>query len=386
MTSEWSLYVRDSNYLRVAEIDDYESVRLVPVFNDVGSWSLTIDARARSVGLLLNPGYGIIACRNDVPVFSGPWSSVRHRREMDSWNIDIQGLTDEVCLVDRLVSPSPAEAAPPYSAQASDIRSGVASTVVRAYVDVNVGPSAVPARRTPGLTMATDPVVGGTVRGEARWDSDVLAFIQPLATSGNVGFRVRQIGVGIVFEVFAPGDKSAAVKYSIDLGNLESYEYSRTRPKSDFVYVGASGTGTTRIVREFTDGAAYARWGRVEGQLVNESSSTDTTIAQAGADALAQGSEQISLSITPIEIPGMQFGVDYGVGDKISVQLEAPSLTPYSNDGLIADIVRQVEVNLVKDGPQTVTPTLGTPTAGDVSKLVDAFQRANVRINKLERS
>lgn len=384
---EWKLYVRDNHYLIQGEIDDYESATLVPVFRDVGTWTLTIDARSHVAALLMNPDWGIVATRNDVPLFSGIWAEIRLTRDDDHWNLEFQGVTDEIWLVDRLVSPSPADTGPPYSAQASDIRTGLASTVIRAYVDVNVGQGAVASRRRPNFTVAGDPAIGASVRGEGRWDADVLAFIQPLATTGGVGFRVVQLGAALQFQVYAPGDKSGSVKYSIGLGNLEAYEFTRSRPKGNYVFVGASGTGTSRIIKEFSDGAAMATWGRIEGPLANASSTSDTSvIAQTGADALAQNSEQASMSFTPVETDDMKYGVHYAVGDKIAAQLENPIPTPYGIGGQIVDVVRQAEIRLQKDGPQTVTPSFGTPSRGDTTRLVAAFQKANQRLNNLERS
>lgn len=384
--TEWKLLLRDNNYLTQGEIDDFESAKLTTVFNDVGSWSLTLDARSPLAAKLANPNWGIYATRDGQQAFSGIWVSGRFIREEERWYVEFQGVTDDIWLVSRLVSPSPTETSGPYTLQSSDIRTGVASTVIRSYVDVNLGPSAVAARRKAGLTIGSDPVIGSTVRGEARWDSDLLAFIQPLATAGGIGFRVAQVGAGIQFQTYAIGDKSASVKYAVDLGNLESYEFTRERPKGNYVYVGASGTGTARIIKEFSDAPAIATWERIEGQLVNASDTADSaTIAQAGSDAIAQNSEQVSLAFRPIEIPDMQYLFHYNVGDKISALLSGALPTPYGSDGLVVDVVRQVEVSLDKDGA-TVVPSFGTPSRDQVSRLVRAFQQANERINYLERA
>jgi hypothetical protein len=384
--TEWKIYLRDNNYLTQGEIDDYENATFTTVFNDIGSWKLVIDARSPIVGMLANPNWGILITRDGVQAFSGIWVNFRFIRGEDQWNVEFEGVTDEVWLVSRIVSPSPTESSAPYTVQASDVRTGVASTVVQAYVNVNLGPGAVPARRKNAFTLAADPNTGFTVKGEARWDSDLLAFIQPLATTGGIGFRVVQVGAGIQFQTYWPGDKSASVKYSVDLGNLESYEFTRGRPKGNYFFIGASGTGVSRIIKEVADSPALATWERIEGQLVNVSSTSDTTvITQAGTDAIAQNGEEVSLAFSPIEIPDMQYLVHYNVGDKISAQLVGPLPTPYGADGLVVDVVRQVEVSLQKDS-QTVTPSFGTPSRGQISRLVKAFQQANVRLNNLERA
>jgi hypothetical protein len=387
MTFEWKLFIRDNRFRHQGEIFDYEEASFTPTFNDVGPWRLKINRTSPAAVMLNNPDWGIEAWRNGVQMFSGIWTEVRHTQGMDSNQLEILGGSDEIWLRDRLVSPSPGESVAPYTVQASSVISGVASTVLIAYVNLNLGPGAVVTRRKSLLTMATDPAIGSTVKGEGRWDADVLSFLQPLAITGNVGFRVVQVGTALQFQVYRGVDRSSSVKFSTKLGNLAGFEYSRTRPKANYVYVGASGSGTARIIKEFSDNSAVATWERIEGQLANASSTSDTTvIAQAGADALATGSEQVSLSITPVETQDMMYGVHYNIGDTVAIQLDNPATTPYAESGQVVDVVRAVTINLTPKGPQTVTPTIGTPAKGNVSKLVRAFQQATRRLNNLERS
>lgn len=387
MTFEWKLFIRDNFLQRQGEITDYEEASFTPTFNDVGPWRLRIDRSSPAAVMLNNPGWGIQAWRNDTQMFSGIWTDVRHTQDMQANQLEILGGSDEIWLRDRLVSPSPGESLPPYTVQASSVISGVASTVLIAYVNLNLGPGAVTPRRKTLFTMATDPVIGSNVKGEGRWDADLLTFLQPLAIAGNVGFRVVQSGTSLVFQVYRGTDRSGTVKFSTKLGNLAGFEYSRSRPKANYIYVGASGTGTARIIQEFADNDAVATWERIEGPLANASSTSDSTvIAQTGNDALAQGSEQVSLSITPIETSNTMYGVHYNLGDTVTIQLDNPATTPYAETGQVVDVVRSVTINLTPKGPQTVTPTIGTPAKGNVSKLIRAFQQAARRINNLERS
>lgn len=383
MTYEWKLYTRDANGNRVGEIEDYTLAELSPVFNDVGSWSITLSRQSPQAANLTIPRYGIIATRNDRVVFSGLATDRRHIVNEKTNQLTVSGYSDEILLLSRLVSPSPAEAIPPYSV-ISDVRSGVASTVINAYVNVNLGPGAVSVRRWPGLTIGTDPVVGAAVRGEARWEQDLLAFLQPLAVTGGIGFRIAMVGTALQFQTYATTDRSATAKFSIDLGNLQGFEYSSTAPKSNYAYVGASGTGTTRIIKEYPDGPSITTWGRWEGPLVNQGSTSDPTqMAQAAADALESGGEQASLAITPLETDGLRYGIDYFLGDTVTVQLEGPASTPYAESGQIVDVLRQVKISL-SAGKQIVTPSVGTGVRADVLRLFRTFRQLSRRVNYLE--
>lgn len=384
MTDEWTIYARDSNGRRVGQVDQFETASFKPVYCDVGSWTLTMDRRLDIAAALCQQNAGVILCRNDKPIFSGPWRQQSHSKDADHEEVSFTGVTDEIWLKRRVASPSPAESMPPYSVQDSDLQVGLASTVLRHFVDVNAGPSAVPSRRVPGLTVAADPAIGASVKGEARWDN-LLALMQPLATSGGVGFRIVQVGNALQFQVFVPNDHTGDVKYSVDLGNLSSFQYDSTAPDSNYEFVGGVGTGKTRLIKEVQDSDSGTVWGRIEGDFIDQSStSDDTQLTQAGTDAIANGGEQASITITPIESSTQRYGFEYGLGDKITVILDGPSRNPYNPDGRIQDIIRTVSIDLTQDS-SLVTPSIGTAARQDAARSIRAINRLNRRVNNLEK-
>ncbi|OLE27969.1 MAG: hypothetical protein AUG44_08755 [Actinobacteria bacterium 13_1_20CM_3_71_11] len=370
MSFEWKIYARDQNYQRQGEIDEYREATFTPVYNDVGTWEIVIDRRSDQAAALTTPGWGIMLTRDGAasrPLLSGTIVQRHHVVSTDQSTITISGVTDEVWLKRRLASPSPSESTPPYTVQATDNLTGVASTVVRHYVDVNAGPSAVSARRVPGLTMATDPVVGASVVGSARWDN-LLELIQPIAHDGGVGFRVVQVGAGLQFQVYQGTDRSGTIKFSIPLGTMAGFEYQTTAPTGNYVFIGGTGDGTTRVMQELNSSSSIATWGRVEGSLVNSDTADTAKMKQDGNAALEQGAEQTSLSITPVEINGMRYGIDYFLGDTVSALIEGPG------DGTVVDKLRSVSIHLTPDGPQTVTSSIGTARAADVMRLSRTFR------------
>lgn len=385
MSFEWKLYVRDKDNNRVAELEDYTQAILTPVYNDVGTWSVTLSRKSKQAAALTTPLAGIIATRDDTTVFSGIATERHHTWNGTTDQVTVSGCTDDIWLLSRLVSPSPGESAPPYTVQAVDVRTGIASTVIRQYVNVNLGPGAVPARRKSDLTIGADPLLGASVRGEARWDSNLLEFLKPLAVSGGVGFRIVQVGTGLEFQVYQATDRSNTIKFSPDLGNLLAFDYSSQIPKANYAFVGASGTGTARIIKEYSDPTSIATWGRWEGQLVNAANTSDTTqIQQSGTEALVDGQEQASLSITPLETPTQRFGFDYFLGDRVTVQLEGPAATGYSESGQIVDTLREIVIRLDENG-QTVTPSVGTGDRLQIFRMFRVFRQHDRRLNNIER-
>jgi hypothetical protein len=380
---EWRVLARDPSYQFQAAVEDYRSLEVTPKYDDVGVWELVMDRRAAQAANLTTPGWGIALQRNGTQLFAGP---ANHRRSVVSESeqtVTISGYSDDVWLFRRWASASPAESGPPYVAQAFDVRTGIASTILRQYVDVNLGPSAVAPRRKAGLAIGVDPVTGSTVTGRARWQN-LLQLLQELATAGGIGFRLVQVGAGLQFQTYLPVDRSGTVKFAVDLGNLASFSYEATAPTANYVAVGGGGTGTARVMYEQPDSAAMADWERIEGDFVNRGdTSTTAELAQAATDALATASEQTQLSITPLDTPTLSYGTHYQLGDKVTVQVEGGL---GDVDGTVSDIVRQVVIKLTPDGPQTVTPDVGTPGKDPVLRLFRDFARLRTRISRLERS
>jgi hypothetical protein len=386
----WTIYARNPDGTREGVIEDYIQAELKPVYCDVGTWSIRLNGHARFAAELTQPKWGIIVVRDGVTILSGPMkeSSVELSVSDDGdekYEVDVSGITDENVLKVRLVSPSPTEEEPPYDVQASDDQTGVASTVIAHYVDVNCGPGATSDRRTPGFTLASDPVLGASVSAKGRWDLNVLSFIQPLAVTGQIGFRVVQTEAGREFQTYVPTDRTDTVKFAVGLGNLSGFTYKRSAPETNYAYVGASGTGLTRIIKEFPDSDSLAQWGRIEGPLVDQRGTSDPAQLQVTAnEAFAQNGEQVGLTITPLETETMRFGEHYFLGDKVTVQLDQSVPTPYEESGQILDILRSVTI-VLDDKGQTVTPAIGTVARTDVSRLFRKYVDITKRVNNIER-
>jgi hypothetical protein len=76
---------------------------------------------------------------------------------------------------------------------------------------------------------------------------------------------------------------------------------------------------------------------------------------QAGAEALTNGAGQGSLSISPIDIPQLQYGRDYQVGDTVSADVRGDWYT---------DVVREVSLTSTATDGTKVTATVGGDSTG----------------------
>lgn len=337
--------IRNSDLTIEGQVDDFTKLEAVLRFNAASTWILDLPAGYAS---LLGPGAGIVVRRGSDVLLSGPVTLPTRSWDNDTDSLSVAGVSDTCYLEDRLALPS----APPYTSAAYDVRSGLAETVMRAYVDANAGPGAAVARQVTGLVLDTDLGRGSTVHQTARFDGlgDLLRSLA--LAGGDLGFHVVQDGTSLVFKVYEPSDKSATAIFSPELGNLRSFQYAPKVSDANYVIVGGGGEGTSRVFVEGGDSGEISRWNRRIEEFVDRRDTTDTAeLGQSRDEELASKAEKTDLRIEPIDTAAITFGVDYTLGDLVTVVIDG---TP------IVDVVREVKLTIDPDG-EVIEPSIGTP-------------------------
>lgn len=371
-----TLYVRDPDLNRIGMIDEFSKITATPKFNDVGTWELELDQRIPLASALMQPRYGIELVHDGVQIMSGPVDKRRIERSMAGRKVTLTGWSDNVWLNRRIAHMEPATAAPPYATDAHDSRSGAASQVIREYVDANLGPAALPPRRVPGLTIRSDPAMGSNISGEARLQN-LLEFIRGLAVSGGgLGFGIYQAGNHLEFQMWQPADLSATVKFSEALGNLGGFTYEDKAPVANYIFCGGGEELTDRVFVEGSDAESVAEWGRFE-EFRDRRDTTDTTeMQQTITEELADKGPQTSLSISPFDTDTQRFGVNYYLGDTVTVLVEGEP---------IVNAVQSVTLTYDPDGPLSIKSEIGTPNRASILGIFRAVRDLGTRIRNLER-
>lgn len=374
--AEWTLYLRAPDLSRVGIIEDYQQCDAVPRLNDVGTWALDMDSRAPLAQDLTTAGYGIELVRDGTVVLSGDMKFRKRTRDGGKSRILVSGYDDNVWLARRWAHPQPTTSAPPYSVQDYDVRTGQASTVLLDYVDVNAGLGALVVRRVAGLDVGSDPLVGSTVTGRARWQP-LLTLLQELAIAGGgLGFAVRSAGGARSFQVYQPVDLSSTVRFSVDLGNLAAYEYESEAPTANYIAVGGGGEGTARTIREGQDSASVVDWGRIEAFRDRRDTTDLGELDQEIAKVLGESAGAFGISITPVETDHLRYLDDYDLGDRVKAVLDGVPVT---------DLIREVRIKLSPEGPQQFRPAIGTPGRAEVLRIFRLLRVNDTRLSNLER-
>lgn len=361
--------VRNDSLVTVAEIAEYSRLEVITRDNDCGTWQLDMPFSAAGADLLFEDGAGIYVEQDGARLIAGPVRNVDRIFDGRGDRLRISGASDCVWLNRRLAYPEPGG---DFAYAEFDIRTGVASTVMRQYVDVNIGPSAQADRQIVQLTA--DPEVGSVVTGRARFDllNDLLR--QLALAGGDLTYRIVDNGLGAIeFQVAARRDLSDTVVFSPELGNIARFEFRVGAPTATRVVVGGAGEGA---LRDFLiEDAGVARFGVID-QFVDAGQASDPDeLQQAAVEALADAVQPASLILEPIDTESIQFGRDYRVGDLVTVEV----------DGVpIVEAIRQVRVVYGPDGI-TVVPSVSAAGEVDALALWNEIREQRKRVGLLER-
>lgn len=326
--------------------------------------------------LLSTAGYGIIVERDDEEIFTGFTTQIEPKWSRNDDLTIISGYSDERILWDQLAFPCDPDWADVdglvFSTDEYDVVSGVAETVMKAYVSSNFADSDRRVAGASAISIGADIARGSSVIGRARFQflGDLLTELA--IAGGDLGFYVR----GGEFDVYEPRDLSDAQIFSEESGNLESYSGTRKAPTATDVITAGGGEGTARIFARNRDTARENEWNRhIEVLADARDTSNLTELSQRGDKTLSEGAEVTALDVQAIDRPNREFGRDWRVGDYVRI-------------GEIPAVVREARLSLDKDG-ETVRPTIDSVTAvsaRDLIMLFDEVRALKRQVNYLQRT
>lgn len=379
-----TIEVRDANFRRVGQLTPENLVGFSAVLmkNGVGSWKVTLPVGYALAEELRKPDAGIIVTAAGETLISGPTMSVLTQLSQEDpvGTYEISGVDDSVVLTERLAYPTPSTADVMLQTVAFDERTGPAETVIKGYVNANLGPSAPVARRISNLTILPSTGMGVTVDGAARFES-LQELLTGFADLSGLGFTIEQVGDNLEFKVYEPVDRSGYIRLDLDNGRLTRSDYAYSTPKLTRAIVGGQGEGELRDFIERTSAeslAAESLWGRRIERFVNEASANDVSILEAAGDKelAVDGKTFISVDLLPSDDQTMLFGVDWNVGDRVTVVVGSTELVA---------VVEKVALLISEDGVR-LGATVGEPRGlGYENQIVNAQKDQVLRVSKLER-
>jgi hypothetical protein len=300
--------------------------------------------------------------RDDVIEVAGPVEDYDYAYSADEDGEDGNGtvtfvFTDDMALAaGRITYPNPALAATAQDTDRYSITAVNAETAIRALVNTNAGPGALTARRVPGLVLGAAAGVGTNVTTSTRFEP-LMDVCRSIATAGGgLGFRTKQVGLTVEFEVFAPRDLTTSMRVGRQLHNLATVRYNPSAPLTTVAIVGGQAAGAARVIRERPNTAALAAGHpRLETFVDRRDVDNTADLDTAGDGALVDGEASIRLSIEAIDTASQTYRTDYGPGDIVSTAVF---------DGVtVEQVIQQVEIDYTPDSGEEITLVIGTQDA-----------------------
>ncbi|MFE9936312.1 siphovirus ReqiPepy6 Gp37-like family protein [Streptomyces hirsutus] len=359
-------------------------------FNVPAAGSVRLPARPE-VMALLQPGNRVVLIRDQAVWCAGPLEEPQDYTWDTGENAGVGTVTarwtdDLGRIAGYLTYPEPAKAWTAQTIYLDESRkfSGVNSeTIIRALVSENCGPGALAARRIERLVLDTAAGVGTNQTVSTRFEP-LLDACRTAAVTDGLGFRTRQVGDQIRFGVYQPRDRTGLVRFSRGLGNLRRLGFTLGAPTGTSALVMGGGDpaqqATPPNVRFYTEVAsgAAATWYRVE-RLVQESSTDDDSeglLTLAARRALDDDAAQVSLSTETVDTEDIQAGRDYGLGDRVAVEL------PTGME--VTDIVRSIRLEATPEGGERVTSVIGTSDQTTETRMVRTVRDLAYRLGRIE--
>lgn len=220
-------------------------------------------------------------------------------------------------LGDRIVLPDPTIDFPGPWAVSHDERTGIASSVLAAYIEANAGSSALPQRQITGLDVA-DETVGASDDFAALYE-DTLASLST-RIGNDYGFEVLpeyDFDGTITYRLSTPRDLSGVIVFS-DQGDLLDSSARFKLRDATAVLTGGSGELTSRIFRSDSTGAT----GNDRHERFSDQGGLDT-VGEVQADAsasLVEAGEQFQMTTTLTDSLAVQaIGFGMRLGDRVGL-------------------------------------------------------------------
>ena len=314
-------------------IDDLR-LKMQPVFNGVGAWTVQLPSEHRAVPYLRAPGAGIIVTnlKTGQTLLSGSTSKPSKKSTIGDPKgmVTVSGLTDDRLLWDALAFADPANADPAAATKANDVRTAVASSLMRLYVNANIGPGSPAGRRGSSLrnaiVLGADPALGATTTRRPRYDilGDLLAGI---ALETGLGFRLVQVGTGLQFQVYQPVNRTSTIRLDIHNGTLQDQEVEHAPPEVTRMIVAGQGEGVERqMISMSTTASTTAEndWGLIIEEFKDQrNTGVEDELEAAGLERLNDaGFTKVAIKAVPSNDQTMIFLTDFFMGDRVSVVVE----------------------------------------------------------------
>jgi len=238
-----------------------------------------------------------------------------------------------------------------------------AETIMKTLVNYNAAANATTGNgrlRTgtiAGVSVETDLGRGNTLDWFCAYEN-LLTTLQRLAVVGGGDFDLVKTGNQAWEFRWYTGqlgaDRTASVKFSIELGNMGEPEYEQDRlDEATVVIVGGKNDDADRQIAIRT-GPDYSAENDIEYFVNATDADTTAGLNTAGDKALVEKRARDQFQFKILQIPSSVFGVHYFLGDLVTVK------NPFTGQESVKKITGAI-MGLDKDRRRSIEIEMGTP-------------------------
>ena len=356
MQGKYGIFIRNRNGEIIYRVSDFSSLRILATLNDVGSWQMS----SRTITPCpFEPGMGIIVVRNSDFLYGGIVERIQDKLDaktkLYSWSVsgvgDLGYLARRICYVDPVTGLTTTKN---YYTDSDRL-----STVVKNLIEKNVGVNALEERKEPSIIMKNTEPFGNRVSVSLRFQNLLKAIVSLCRVNG---YNIRPLWdiseSKIYFELYIGKNLTQEIVFTEYLNNITESEFLASTPEANFVLAGGKGELKNRQFSQAQNDLSIDQWGRIE--VFQDARSQDNIPVYAKETLYKKSENTIGYSCVASDTENApQYGVDYGLGDLISMKV---------GKTYIAAEVQQVEIN-VSGGRESISPKFGTVAIGKFREI-----------------
>ena len=210
-----------------------------------------------------------------------------------------------------------------YAGSSGAEKSGKAETVAKAYVSEQIVSPAIGERAISGFTVQANSGGGNTV-AIARAYRNLLEVLQEIASIGGGDFDVVGTGAAAWQFRWYPGqrgtDRRNSVVFAAGFGNMLEPQLVEQTASANMALVLGPGEDASRLWVWRPGASVPSGIDRIE-VMRDARDTTEVSILQARGDAeLDAARAKTTMSFQALQSLGVQYGVDYQLGDIVSAK------------------------------------------------------------------
>ena len=373
MDNPFTIRLYDKHLSRTGWVNNPLELSITPAHNQVGSATISVASNHKYLDALRTHGARAVIHYYDEHLMSGYITRRAGAGPSRTGRFDFT-LQDDLWLIWRMLGwPAPGSSITAQGTK-SDVRTGAAETVAKAFVSANLAHNTVDP-----IVVAPDLGRGSSISPPGIRMTNLADALMTLVDTAGIGLSARQVGTekqgtGILLDAYVPRVYPHILSEAA--GTIASYSWSDDDPTMTRNIIGGPNEGTNRQFRQSIDGALETDYGYTNEGFVDASSAdTVAAILKAGTDALTENGPKAGFSVELAETKNFRYGGSgVHVGDQVPVDIGGNTLT---------DVLRKATLTFNPDDGLVIEPNIGDHTDDPTEKVLDYVDKLSRGVDNL---